>query len=56
MNVKQLFETTKPTKTVFQRKNGQLRVLQVIVKDLDPATSAKKPMFPISVDRNDPSA
>lgn len=55
MNTQQLFETHKATKTVFQRKNGVLRALNVPVEKFDVNSKPVKPMFPISSDRNDPT-
>ncbi len=55
MNTKQLFSKGEPTKTVFQRKNGVLRALQVKIKNNDPHANTQKPMFPIARDRDEPN-
>ena len=54
MTRKELFEEHKATKTVFQRKNGVLRVLKIPVEKLDPYSTDTKPMFPITKDRDAP--
>jgi len=56
MKTQELFENHKPTKTVFQRKDGKLRALQIPVEKLDPSSKTLKPMFPISSDRDDPTS
>jgi hypothetical protein len=55
MKTKQLFESNSHCKTVFQRKNGVLRVLQIPIKSLDPNVKKPHPMFPIVKDRDEPT-
>lgn len=49
MNLNDLAKPTLPCRTVFQRKEGELRILQVPVKTLK--REKPKPMFPINKNR-----
>jgi hypothetical protein len=53
MQVNDLDSPSRQTKTVFQRRNGQLKVIKVPLTRTQNQTA--KPMFPISKDRNEKS-
>ena len=50
MHLKDLDNYTGQTRTVFQRRNGQLRILQVPVSSSH--SDQQHPMFPISKERD----
>lgn len=52
MKLDNLFETHQHTKTVFQRKNGALKILKIPLAKLETATPQTQPMFPIVKDRD----
>lgn len=51
MKTRDLDTRPAPTKLVFQRRNGTLKILSVPVETK--STAKPKPMFPISKDRNE---
>jgi len=55
MKCDELFESKRNTRTVFQRKNGELRALQIPVEKLDTGARKPHPMFPIVKDRDAPA-
>jgi hypothetical protein len=50
MHLKDLDKYTGQTRTVFQRRNGRLRILQV--PDSNKNSEQQQPMFPINKERD----